>query len=348
MFSPRLAAPGLMPGRNGRPMPRFNLAALPTPLLPAHRLQAAIGGPLIWVKRDDLTGFATAGNKARTLEFLIGDALDQRCDVLVSGGGPSSNFCAAAAAAARAAGLDCDLVLYGAPPDPHQPPHPNLSAALESGAHVEFTGRPGRDEVDRAIPSRAAARAAQGRRPYVMPRGGATAVGAAGFARARGELAAQLDVAAVDPGIIVVATGSGGTQAGLVAGRAPGTAPQPRVLGATVSRPPAQIRDTVADLAYRCAALLGRPLPKTEDVEIVDARGGGFGVPSDAGERARLLAHATEGLVLDPVYSAKAFAVVLDLVTGGFTRPIVFWHTGGLPAAIHHLTTSERSALCPT
>ncbi len=338
-----------MTGRNGQPLPRFNLAALPTPLLPAHRLQSAIGGPLIWVKRDDLTGFATAGNKARTLEFLIGDALDQGCDVLVTGGGPSSNFCAAAAAAARAAGLDCDLVLYGGPPDPDQPPHPNLGAALESGAHVEFTGRPDRDEVDRAIPARAAALAAEGRRPYVMPRGGATAVGATGFARARAELAAQLDAAALVPGIVVVATGSGATQAGLVAGRAPGSAPQPRILGATVSRPPAQIRETVADLANRCATLLGRPLPKTDDVEIVDARGsGGFGVASDAGERARLLAHMTEGLILDPVYSAKAFAVVLDLIAGGFSQPIVFWHTGGLPAAIHHLTTSERSARCPT
>ncbi|MDQ1379269.1 MAG: D-cysteine desulfhydrase [Acidimicrobiaceae bacterium] len=310
---------------------------------------------MVWVKRDDLTGFATAGNKARSLEFLIGDALAQHCDVLVTGGGAGSNFCAAAAAAARAAGMDCDLVLYGTAPDAGDAGHlhPNLSAARESGAHVQFTGRPDRDEIDGAIAQRGAELAVDGRRPYVMPRGGATAVGAVGFALAFEELSGQLAAAGVDPGVVVVATGSGGTQAGLVAGQAGaaarGARAYPWILGATVSRPPAQILETVTNLSRQCSALLDLPIARAEDVEIVDARGAGFGVPSPPGERARRIAYETEGLILDPVYSAKAFGVVLDLIAEGFRQPIVFWHTGGLPAAIHHMTTtSERSALCPT
>ncbi|MDQ1398086.1 MAG: D-cysteine desulfhydrase, partial [Acidimicrobiaceae bacterium] len=105
----------------------------------------------------------------------------------------------------------------------------------------------------------------------------------------------------------------------------------------------------VTNLSRQCSALLDLPIARAEDVEIVDARGAGFGVPSPPGERARRIAYETEGLILDPVYSAKAFGVVLDLIAEGFRQPIVFWHTGGLPAAIHHMTTtSERSALCPT
>jgi D-cysteine desulfhydrase len=345
-LSPRLA------------LPRFPLAALPTPLVRARRLHGAVGGPPVWVKRDDLTGFATAGNKARSLEYLIGDAVAQGCDVVVTGGGASSNFCAAAAAAARVAGLDCHLVLYGAAPAPAQATHPNLAAAVESGAQVHFTGRSNREEVDAAIPALFASLSAGGRRPYAMPRGGATAVGAAGYVQAWDELQEQAAAVGLQPGLVVVATGSGGTQAGLVAGAAAsnrdrrggrgGDRPaQAQILGATVSRPPVQVRQTVAALAQACGSLLAVPMARPDQIQVVDARGPGFGLASDDGERARRLAWDTEGLVLDPVYTAKAFAALLDLIAGGFRQPVVFWHTGGLPAALHHLS-SERSALCPT
>jgi D-cysteine desulfhydrase len=335
-------------------LPRFPLATLPTPLVPAPRLQRALGAFPLWVKRDDLTGFATAGNKARSLEFLLGDAVDRGCDVVVTGGGASSNFCAAAAAAARVAGLGCHLVLCGTAPGVDQAAHPNLAAALQSGAAVHFTGRPDREEVDAAIPALAASLSAQGRNPYAMPRGGATAVGAAGYALAWDELVAQAAALGVDPGLVVVATGSGGTQAGLVAGgqagmvpgARPAARPCPGILGATVSRPPAQIRRTVTAIAQACGCLLGLPLAAADQVEVVDARGPGFGLASEDGERARRLAWDTEGLVLDPVYTAKAMAVVVDLAARGYRQPVVFWHTGGLPAALHHLS-SERSALCP-
>ena len=318
--------------------PRFVLATLPTPLVPAVRLRAAIGGPLVWVKRDDLTGFANAGNKARTLEFLVGDAIARGCDTIVTGGGASSNFCAAAAAAAQVAGLACQLVLYGSRPAVE---HPNLAAAQAAGAEVHFTGRPDREEIDGAVAARAAA---LGDRAYPVPRGGATPVGALGYTDAYREVMVQLSEHHVGPGVMVVATGSGGTQAGLMAGAAraagAGGATGWRILGATVSRPPDEIRATVAALAHAV-------VPEgVAGCEIVDARGPGFGEPSDVGERAARIAFETEGLLLDPVYTAKAFAVVVDLVAGGFCGPIVFWHTGGVAVARHHLA-SERSLRCP-
>jgi D-cysteine desulfhydrase len=328
--------------------PRFRLATLPTPLLPATRVQPAVGGPPLWIKRDDLNGFGTAGNKARALEYLVGDALAGGADTLVTGGGPGSNFCAAAAAAARAAGLGCRILYAG----PAKPRHPNVAAAQAAGAEVTFTGRPDREELDEAIPALAAELTEAGRRPYAMPRGGATAVGALGYVEAYRELANQLGDEAVEPGVIVVATGSGGTLAGLLAGRRTESGCRGggwRIVGATVSRPPADIQDTVAGLV---GALVGIG----EVPEIVDARGPGFGVPSPEGERAARVGWATEGLVLDSTYTAKAFAVVLDVMASGYDHPIVFWHTGGGNAGGRHPAgrrrpandAEERSTPCPT
>lgn len=355
---------------------RFPLATLPTPLVPADRIRRVVGGPPLWIKRDDLTGFGTAGNKARALEYLVGDALAAGADTLVTGGGAGSNFCIAAAGAANAAGLACHLVYAG----PADQGHSNLRAARAAGAQLHFTGRADREELDEAIPVLAAELAAGGRRPYAMPRGGATPVGALGYLEAYRELVTQVQDQNIEPGIIVVATGSGGTLAGLLAGRAVVTGrggvtggPAPagtdgggegwRVLGATVSRPPADIQETVAALV---ATLTGID----EVPEVVDARGPGFGVPSPEGDEAARLALATEGLVLDSTYTAKAFAVVLDLLAAGDDRPIVFCHTSGQHSTDGHTgdptaagghaggtagrgsrpnnDAEERSSLCPT
>lgn len=312
---------------------RFPLAVLPTPLVPALRLQEAVGSGPIFIKRDDLTGFVAAGNKARALEFLIGEAKANGCDLVVTGGGPGSNFCAAAAAAAKLAKLECRLVLYG---DAPVRLHPNLAAALSWGARVSYSGRPDREEVDLLITAAVAELEAKGRRAMAIPRGGATAVGAAGFALAARELAQQLDDCHVQPEAIVVATGSGGTQAGLLAGST-GQDPPWRVIGASVSRPPAEISAHVLRLAQACASLLELANVEPVRVEVADALGPGFALPSKDGEAAARLLFQTEGLLLDPVYTAKAFAEVLRLVDGGMTGPIVFWHTGGLVAALHHL-----------
>jgi D-cysteine desulfhydrase len=294
---------------------RFALATLPTPLVPARRAG-------VWLKRDDLAGLAVAGHKARQLEFLLGDALAQGCDALVTGGGPGSNWVAAAAVAAALAGLDCELVLYG---DRPARAHPNLALAVSAGARVRFTGDPVRANVDTAVLDLAAQLDAAGRRPYPVPRGGATAVGAVGMALAADELPDG-------PGTIVVATGSGGACAGLAVGA---VARGWTVVGASVSRPLAEATAQVQSLADSCAALLGRP---SATVTLVDARGPGFGVPSAEGEAAARVALRTEGLVLDPVYTAKAFAVLLRLADEPHSGPLVFWHTGGLLSAADHLT----------
>jgi 1-aminocyclopropane-1-carboxylate deaminase/D-cysteine desulfhydrase-like pyridoxal-dependent ACC family enzyme len=314
----------------GVTLDRFPLAILPTPLVRARRLEAWLDGPPIYVKRDDLTGFAGAGHKARPLEFLVGAALAGGSDVLVTGGGPGSNFCPAAAAAASAAGIGCQLVLYGDEPARH---HPNLALALACGAQVRYTGDPDRSRVDTAVVEVAAELEAAGRRPYSVPRGGAIGVGTVGMVVAAEELAGQLDDVSVEPEAVVIASGSGTTCAGLAVGTQLAGG-RWRVIGASVSRPLDRANEEIQALAARCASLLG---VGTGPFELIDARGPRFGAPSEAGERAAAIALRTEGLLLDPVYTAKAFAVVLDLIQAGALGPVVFWHTGGLLAAAAHL-----------
>jgi 1-aminocyclopropane-1-carboxylate deaminase/D-cysteine desulfhydrase-like pyridoxal-dependent ACC family enzyme len=316
---------------------RYPLATLPTPLVRSTRLERALHGPPILVKRDDLTGFALAGNKARKLEFLLGDALAGGCDVLVTGGGPASNHCQATAAAARVAGLSCHLVMYGSEP---AHPHPNLALARRLGATVSFTADAGRSSVDPALAEAADGLAAAGRRPYLIPRGGASAVGAAGYGLAVGELAAQLSSLGIEPEIVVVATGSCGTQAGLLAGVTAQALPW-RVIGATVSRPPAECRERVLRLTRECAELLGWPPAEPARVEIRDARGPGYSTASAPGAQAARLAASADGLLLDPVFTAKAFAELVSMIEAGLQGPAVFVHTGGTAAAVLELITGR-------
>jgi D-cysteine desulfhydrase len=317
---------------------RHPLTTLPTPLVRAERLERALGVPPLWVKRDDLIGFALAGNKARQLEMLLADALGQDCDTLLTGGGPASNFCQAAAAAARVAGLACVLVLYGQ--EPAVPP-PNLALARALGARITFTGVPQRESVDAALDAAEAGLRADGRRPYLVPRGGATGLGAVGYALAVAELAAQLDAEGVAPELVLVATGSGGTQAGLVAGTVAGGSPW-RVVGASVSRPPKECAERVLALARAAADLLGTPAADASHVLVRDVRGPGYGIPSAEGDTAAGLAARREGLLLDPVFTAKALAELPRLAAEGAGGPVVFWHTGGTPEALWHLIRTDK------
>ena len=322
---------------------RVRLAALPTPLVLAPRLAEVVGVGALYVKRDDLTGFAFAGNKARPLEFLLAAALGEGADTLVTGGAPGSNFCAAAAAAAARAGLRCELVIAGNP----GPPGPALALARSWGAAIRWTGVPERDSVDTGLPAAAAELAAAGRRPYLMPRGGASGLGAVGYALAAFEVREQLAARGVDSARVVVATGSGGTLAGLVAGNVLAGRPL-RLVGAAVSRPPDETARRVLGLARECLRLLaGSGLPGVpgvqrlsgagagpvsgagvgpDDVVVADARGPGHGVASPEGIAAAEQAMRTEGLMVDPVYTAKALALVSRYAGDG---NVVFWHTGG-------------------
>lgn len=323
-------------------LPRTALGSWPTPLMRAGRLERVLGCAPLLVKRDDLAGFAVAGNKTRPLEFLLGAARAAGAEVLVTGGGAGSNFCAAAAVAAAAAGLECELVVWG------ETGGPNLAMAVEAGARLRPTGGTDRAEVDQVVVRRAEQLAARGRRAYPVPRGGSTALGAVGFAVAAAELTAQLAGRAAEeqPSAIVLAVGSGGSCAGLLAGLSAAVpdVPDVPVLAVSVSRPPDEIESKVRELAAGCARLLGTPEP-TVPVRFLDARGPGFGKATSLElERARL-ALRTEGLLLDRTYGAEAFSAAIDLLGADPARPVLFWHTGGVVPATGSLNpTPHREA----
>ncbi len=305
---------------------RTPLAVLPTPLTAAPRLADALGLPgTLLIKRDDLTGFAVAGNKARQLEHLLADATEQGADVLLTGGSVGSNFVPAAAAAASYAGLRCVAVLAGTAVS--RAAHPNLAAAAAWGAQVRWTGRTDRSSVDELLPRVASQLTNEGLRPYVVPRGGANATGALGYRLAVDEILGQLE--GLRP-TVVVATGAGGTLAGLVAGVVAHGRPL-RLVGASVSRPVDEVAVRVLDLARQVARRCGDEPPRAHDVELVDARGPGHGVASPEGDAATQVALRCAGLVLDPVYTAKALSVLPALVPAGAA---LFWHTGGLLDAV--------------
>ncbi|GAA1207843.1 1-aminocyclopropane-1-carboxylate deaminase/D-cysteine desulfhydrase [Pseudonocardia alaniniphila] len=329
-----------MTAQPGEVPQRFPLAVLPTPLVRAERLEAVLGCGTLLVKRDDLSGFGVAGNKARALEYLVGAALAQGTEVLVTGGGPGSNFVPAAALAARAAGLDCEIVLWG---DPHGAT--NVAIAEAAGARILPTGRYDREEVDVLAAQRAAELTLAGRPATAVPRGGSTPIGALGFADAAAELMGQLSDAP-PPVEVVLPLGSGGSCAGLLAGLAAAGATFP-VVAVSVSRPPEDVRRTVLAMARECAALRGTTAPTSDQLELVDARGEGFGTATEQERRRARLALHTEGLFLDTTYGAEAFSVAVDRLLGRPPGPVVWWHTGGLVPAVAHVTGAGPSGGAP-
>lgn len=311
---------------------RVELIHGPTPFRPAPRLSEAIGVE-VWLKRDDLTGVGLGGNKIRALEFLIADALALEADCLVTGAGPQSNWAMLAALVARCHGLEPYLSYYGQPCLPTG----NHALAELAGADIRFTGDCDRTSVDSSIALLTAELKAQGRRPYTLPRGGATALGAAGYARASGELAEQSAQLGVRVQSLWLATGSCGTQAGLVAGARWQNAPY-RVTGVTVSRPAAECAERVAHLAAEVAGL-GFPAADgtgADDVVIIDGYADpGYGKPSAAGEAAARLVARTEGVFLDPTFGAKAMAALIDAARRGAVKgPVAFLVTGGAPTIL--------------
>ena len=318
-------------------LPRCRLATLPTPLLPAPGLSEAVGVEIL-VKRDDMTGLLLGGNKARKLEFLCGEALARGADTLVTGGGSGSNHVQLTAAAAARLGLGCVAVCYGSAPSGGEPL--GLRLVRQLGADVVFTGSADRASVDARLDEMASKLTADGHVPYVIPRGGASAVGAVGYALAAVELADQLGAAGVPAATVLLATGSCGTQAGLVVGATlPGAGRTARfeIVGVPVSRPPEECAQRIARLATGCADRLGSDRVFTAaDVHLLGGYlGPGYGQASPEGDEAAHLAARTEGLVLDPVFTAKAMAaLVAEARRGTLTGPVVFLHTGGTPAAL--------------
>lgn len=317
--------------------PRVRLAALPTPFMRMRRLETALEAGPLYIKRDDLTGFGLAGNKARALEYLVGAAVEEGADVLVAAGSTSSNFCAGVALAAAAVRMDCELLFAGSPSAVRSV---NVEVAREAGARPLFGVVETREELDDAVLDHSMALRAEGRRPYSLPRGGATPVGGLGYALAAQELAEQCTQAGIEVNTVVVATGSGGTQAGLVAGQF-GFRLGWKVVGASVSRPVPALSGQILKNAKGCAAALDLDPPGPGDVDVRDCRGAGFGLASEEDHVSRRLALRHEGLLLDDYYGAKAMTLFRSLLAAGAPTPAVYWHTGGLPAALTALTQGE-------
>jgi D-cysteine desulfhydrase len=284
-------------------------------------------GVEIWLKRDDLTGLGLGGNKVRVLEFVLGDALQRGCDTLITGGGPSSNWVMLAALAARTRGMQAILVLYGDP----VPLAGNLALAELAGAEIVFTKDADRASVERCIDEIAAQLRARGRNPYALGRGGATGVGAVGYAAATLELITQCREQNLTPHQLWVATGSCGTQAGLVAGQAwqqPGWS----VHGVSVSRPVAECVQRVWDIATDACVLLEVATWDSPPIVHPDAGDAAYGKRSAAADAATELVARTEGVFLDPVFAAKAMAGLLAAAAAGqVTGPVIFLVTGGAP-----------------
>jgi L-cysteate sulfo-lyase len=312
---------------------RLKFAHLPTPIEGLPRLSAALGGPKIYVKRDDQTGLAFGGNKTRKLEFLLADAQAIGAKTLITAGAIQSNHCRQTAAAAARYGFDCILVLVG-----DEPAFPSGNLLLDRffGAEIVWTSREHRDEVLQTANEKAQE---EGRQPYLIPYGGSNPIGAAAYVYAIKELIDQCKQSPLDgrlPNWIVFPSSSGGTQAGMVVGGRtyglPGS-----ILGISVDEPAGILQSRVAELANATAAHLGENLVFNASDILVnsDYLGKGYAVIGRPEQEAMRLFARREGLLLDPVYTGRAAAGLIDLVRRGYFNQedsILFWHTGGAPA----------------
>jgi D-cysteine desulfhydrase family pyridoxal phosphate-dependent enzyme len=308
------------------PLTRVPLAQLPTPVTRLTRLTSLMGGAELWIKRDDQTGLAFGGNKTRKLEFLLADAEARGARTLVTRGAVQSNHCRQTAAGAAACGLQSILVLRGDPPDSV---NGNLLLDYLLGARIVWTH--GRDP-ETVLLETFNQEEADSHRPYLVPYGGSNPLGAIAYAAALEEALAQCAA----PDWIVVASSSGGTQAGLVAGARLLSYPG-KIIGISVDLPAAELRTKVARLASDVCALLGRPVDiRAEEILVEDRFAApGYAVVTDLERNAISTFARQEGILLDPVYTGRAAGGMLALGREGRFRlgeRALFWHTGGTPA----------------
>jgi L-cysteate sulfo-lyase len=321
---------------------RVGLAHLPTPLEPMPRLSGHLGGPRLWVKREDSTGLGMGGNKVRKLDYVLADALAAGVDTLVSGGVVQSNSQRQVAAAAARLGLRCHLAVYHGRVAPPSPDYGRTGNALLNrlfGATLHDV--PWNGDRNEAIRALAESLRAEGRKPFIVPYGVSDAMGALAYASTIVEIAHQCRALNVEPHAIVHCSGSGATQAGLAVG-ARLALPQTRVVGIDIDAEPERVHADVLRYSEGAADRLGQPFDAA-DIEVVAGHAGpAYGVPHAATIEAIKLGASLEGLVLDPVYSGKGLAGLMALIRAGrWTKAhdVVFIHTGGAPAlfAYHHL-----------
>lgn len=312
---------------------RYPLGFFPTPLQHLERLSARYEGHELYIKRDDHTGLASGGNKTRKLEYLIQAALDEGCDSVITAGAQQSNHCRQTAAACAIAGLECHLTLGGDPPAVY---NGNLLLSSILGAEITFTGENRKGEEMAAVK---AALEARGKKPYLIPYGGSNGIGALGFVRAVQELKAQLMERELSVDYIFFASSSGGMQAGLTMGielyQLETTLVPISIDKAETNGLPLQ--QVVFNLVSATAPGLGIRREFVPEDTVLDTRydSAGYGVVTDGERRAMRELARSEGILLDPVYTGRAFHGMLDSLESGKLRPgskLLFWHTGGLPA----------------
>ncbi len=314
--------------------PRRRYTPHPTPLEPLTHLSKHLGGPEIWIKRDDLTGLTGGGNKTRKLEFLVADALAQGADTLVTVGAPQSNHCRLTLAAAVKEGLKCRLVIEERVPGTYDPKASGNNFLFDLLGVESLSPVKAGTDLAHEMQRVAGEVAREGRKAYVIPGGGSNPLGALGYVACAEELMAQ----SFDQGVAfdqaVCASGSAGTHAGFLVGLL-GTHAHLPVTGINVRRPRAEQEGNVHGLAQATAELLGLPAVPRESVVALDEWvGPGYSIPTDDMVEAVRLVASLEGVLLDPVYTGKAMAGLIGLVRRGHFKKgqrIVFLHTGGSP-----------------
>lgn len=311
--------------------PKTSLGFFPTPLIELKTMTKVLGGPEIFMKRDDLTGLALGGNKTRKLEYILGDALQQKADTLITAGAIQSNHCRQTAAAAAALGLECHLVLGGEKPEK---PTGNLLLDQLFGAHIHWAGnnRKGED-----IPELAQQLKAMGKSPYIVPYGGSNCFGALAYVEAMNELHQQINSEQFSH--IIFASSSGGTQAGLMLG-ARQLGSSAKITGINIDKGETgetPFEQFIIALANETAQFLDSK--HTFDVNdlILNSNyvGEGYGVVGELEREAISLTARSEGILLDPVYTGRAMGGLIDMVRTREISPqgkVLFWHTGGAPA----------------
>lgn len=313
-------------------LPRVRLANLPTPLEDMPNLSRVLGGPRVLIKRDDYTGLAFGGNKVRKLEFLMAEAKARKADVVITSGGLQSNHARLTASAARKLGMKVVLVLHGEEPRDYDG---NLLLDFILGADIRFLRSKG-DEPIKVMESMAEELKRQGHNPYIIPMSGSTGLGAVGYVNASLEILTQSNEIGLNINYIIHASGSGGTQAGLILGnKALNTGI--KVLGISIGSSKVWLAKRIADVANSSAELLGLNLSVSpSEVAVIDdyVEGGGEASMKDVVDAIKLVAK-TEGIILDPIYTGRAMAALIDLIKRRYfdkEENIVFIHTGGTPA----------------
>jgi D-cysteine desulfhydrase len=311
--------------------PKRHLAHLPTPLEALPRLSQSLEGPEIYFKRDDLTGIAKSGNKVRKLEYLLAEAQQQDCDLIVTCGGAQSNHARATAVAAAKIGIKCHLVLRNA-----------ISGDLDGnlfldrlvGAEITFIAPPEYEQVDDIMARIAEAHGARGGKSYIIPEGGSNALGAMGYVAAMEEVAKQMKTQRLEFDHMICAVGSGGTMAGMLLGRSAFEV-KTEIHGINVCDDAPHFQNRIANLVREAKRRFGFNLNlQKNDISIIDGYvGKGYGLNSQ--EEIDLIKQVArlEGIILDPVYTGKALFGVMDLIRKGRFKKgerILFWHTGGI------------------